>query len=156
VPNRPATNLQEVRSALRDLDRRIEELVGAPAVAMDDLVAQPDGAASPGSMGGELAVKDKHGNWVELPRGASTDVLAGNDAVAKRVGWSSRLTDVEADKVAGPVPSVDNTLARWDGTTGAKLEGSGIILNDNDSLGAVLVQSTEPSNPVEGSMWLQI
>ena len=59
--------------------------------------------------------------------------------------------------VAGGVAAgtTDNTLARWDGTTGAKLEGSGIVLNDNDSLGAVLVQTNEPTNPVKGSMWLK-
>lgn len=49
--------------------------------------------------------------------------------------------------------TTDDTLARWDGTTGAKLQSSGIVLNDDDSLGAVLVQATEPTNPVKGSLW---
>ena len=68
--------------------------------------------------------------------------------------WNRSISVVSTDGgvAAG---TIDNTLARWDGETGAKLQSSGIVLNDDDSLGAVLVQATEPSNPVTGSMWLQ-
>ena len=60
----------------------------------------------------------------------------------------------ELGNKSGSATSVDNTLIRHDGTSG-KIQGSGIVLNDDDSLGAVLVQTNEPDNPVKGSMWLK-
>ncbi|MGL5785145.1 MAG: hypothetical protein ACRCYZ_06830 [Alphaproteobacteria bacterium] len=36
--------------------------------------------------------------------------------------------------VVGPASSVDNTLPRYDGTTGKLLQGSGVVLSDTDAL----------------------
>lgn len=64
------------------------------------------------------------------------------------------MMDLSVSAVAG---TTDNTLARWDGAAGTSLQGSGILLNDDDSLGACKVQPTDPSDTesVElGALWL--
>lgn len=38
--------------------------------------------------------------------------------------------------VSGPGVSVDNTLARWDGTSGELLQGSGVVVSDADEISA--------------------
>ena len=80
----------------------------------------------------------------------SLDTLEADIDVAE-----ADIITLQSGKVAGISSSVDETLMRWDGTGGKTAQGSGIFLNDNDSLGAVLVQAAEPTNPVKGSMWLQ-
>lgn len=46
-------------------------------------------------------------------------------------GWNDL---VGAGDVVGPASSVDNTLPRFDSTTGKLLQGSGVTLTDNDEI----------------------
>jgi hypothetical protein len=56
------------------------------------------------------------------PSGAFSDVAA-------------RLASLSSGTVGGPGSSTDNAVTRWDGTTGALLQNSNVIIDDNNNLG---------------------
>lgn len=55
------------------------------------------------------------------------------------VGASWNITQANIDSaVSGPASAVDNTLARFDGTTGKAVQGSGVVVSDVDELSGYL------------------
>lgn len=68
------------------------------------------------------------------------NVLRGQDGTTART-WSAgavvglRVTaDDMAKRPIGPSSSTDNTLPRFDGATGKALQGSGVVVGDNDEI----------------------
>ena len=88
----------------------------ATEAAMENTLSR-DGT-SPNQMEADL---DMNGNDI-LNVGAITFSAGG--------GGSSSLG------IVGPDPSVDNTIARWDGITGARLDDSGWTISDSDVMTA--------------------
>ena len=100
-------------------------------------------------------------NRQPVPSEAHDESYAPNDVT----DWSTVPNNVGdaldelVDNARVATGTTDDTLARWDGTTGDRLQGSGIVLNDDDSLGAVKVQVADPADTetvVTGAAWLQI
>lgn len=85
---RPPASLDEVRAALRDLDRRLTALsrVPAGAAALEELIERPDGV--PGSVRGQLLVEDKHGCWTALAVGTDDQVLTADSGQTSGVKWA--------------------------------------------------------------------
>lgn len=81
-----------------------------------------------------------HGNIADRP--AAPTLFAGSigvwwsdDTDALSIWDGSVWNDIATGgDVAGPASSVDLTLARYDGTTGKLLQGSGVTLTDADEL----------------------
>lgn len=71
--------------------------------------------------------------------GAEGNVIV-DDAAGESVTifkWESRratAAQFTGAGVTGPGSSVDNTLARWNGTGGSSVQGSGVVLTDDDEL----------------------
>ena len=81
-----------------------------------------------------------HGNIADRPPTPSLYVGAiglwwSDDTNALSVWDGSAWSDlVGAGDIVGPASSVDNTLPRFDSTTGKLLQGSGVTLTDNDEI----------------------
>lgn len=64
---------------------------------------------------------------------------------------------VLASKTTGPASATDNTLPRFDGTTGKLLQGSGVVVDDGNNVTTSGIyykaQPTVPTNTVQ--LWLQ-
>lgn len=81
-----------------------------------------------------------HGNIADRP--ASLDLFTGSIgiwwsddtnamSIWDGVGWNS---PGGTGDVVGPASSVDNTIPRYDGTTGKLLQASGVAVTDNDEI----------------------
>lgn len=91
------------------------------------------------SSNGEPSFKDDAGvvtslvgiPGVGVPAGGTTgQVLAKASGADYDTAWTSATTG----DVTGPGSSTDNTLVRMDGTTGKVIQGSGVVLSDNDEI----------------------
>lgn len=71
--------------------------------------------------------------WARLGAGTSGQFLKTNGTGANPA-WS---TPAGSGDVVGPASSADNTLPRYDSTTGKLIQGSGIVVNDSDELSSV-------------------
>ena len=65
-----------------------------------------------------------------MPDPVSGRVLVGN---AAGTGYDSAAPNSQT-YITLPNPSVDNTIVRFDGTTGGVLQGSGVTIDDNDGI----------------------
>lgn len=88
--------------------------------------------------------KGGKGNKVDYIQGGSgyvKSIIAGS-GVTVSVGPNNDVTISASGgagngDVVGPSSSVDNTIARYDSTTGKLLQGSGVTIDDSDNIGAV-------------------
>jgi len=66
----------------------------------------------------------------------SPEVPADNEVLAYDSGSSEWInqTPKEAGLVAGPTSSTDNAVVRWDGTNGALVQDSGVMIDDSDNV----------------------
>ena len=58
--------------------------------------------------------------------------------------------------VEGPTTSVDNTVVRWNGTTGRIVQGSGISIDDNNNVtgvGEITLTPKASSSGAEGTIF---
>lgn len=87
---RPPASLDEVRAALRNLDQRLMVLsrVPAGATALEELIERPDGVPGPGSVRGQLLVKDKHDAWVAIPAGTDGQVITADSSQLAGLSWA--------------------------------------------------------------------
>ena len=74
--------------------------------------------------------------WAMLAPGTSGHYLKTLSAGADPA-WAAVATGGDA---SGPASSVDNTLPRFDGTTGKLLQSSGIVVSDTDELSGYLAK----------------
>lgn len=86
---------------------------------------------SGGFTSGAILVYDATaGAFVELPPGNPGDVLTYEASNGPQ--WEPGGTG--SGDVVGPVSSTDNTLPRFVGTSGKQIEGTGIVVGDDDEL----------------------
>lgn len=76
----------------------------------------------------------------DLPDGVAAEAAdmlevsrPGAPNLSRRVTAQS-IADLAAAGVSGPVSSTDNTLARFNGTAGDAIQGSGVTLSDSDEI----------------------
>lgn len=100
-----------------------EDLTGAQATALLDTFTGGAKGLAPASGGGTANFLRADGSWAAPPGGGGSG------------------------DVAGPVSSVDNTIARFDGTTGKAIKGSAVQVRDS---GAVWLPDAVPSAPDTG------
>lgn len=84
---RPPASLEEARAAFRNVDRRLValETLQPATVALDTLIARPDGMAAVPR--GQLTVTDKHGVWINLNLGTDGYPLVADSTVLRGVKW---------------------------------------------------------------------
>jgi hypothetical protein len=72
-----------------------------------------------------------------------------NENILDIITAESDIDALEASRVVGPVLATDNTLARYDGTTGKLIQPSGILVDDSDNVtipGNVIIQGNATIN----------
>lgn len=129
------TRVVNLIAATNSFQTRIGNLEGATN-GLNDLVGmtnrfQPAGASLSNITGitfaqGDIIYRDAN-RLTNLAAGAAGTFLKSSGAGASPI-WD---TPAGSGDVVGPASSVDNTLARFDGTTGKLLQGSKIYQNDN-------------------------
>lgn len=81
------------------------------------------------------------GDYIVIPWGANLSISAGDEAVFVEYATDKwRLVGyLTADGLPayGPTSSADEAIARFDGTTGKKIQGSTIIIDDNDKMKSI-------------------
>jgi hypothetical protein len=82
------------------------------------------------SNGAILVYDSVSGAFVELPPGDPGDLLT----IEASNGPQWAPGGAGTGDVVGPVSSVDNTLPRFVGTSGTQIEGTGIVVGDDDEL----------------------
>ena len=65
-----------------------------------------------------------------------------NDGVTDAAPSQNAVFDALAGKIAGPVSSTDNAVARFDGTTGKLVQNSSVLINDSGNVG---IGTTNPT-----------
>ena len=75
-------------------------------------------------------------NWSRLPAGTSGQFLQTNGA-GSNPSWETVSGGAGTGDVVGPASSVDETLVRFNGTTGKLIQGSVITVSDTGTISAV-------------------
>lgn len=94
---------------------------------------------------------------------ALSNLLLPDPVANTFLGWNAganaleNKSVVDASAIVLPVSSTDNALVRWDGATGAALQNSGVIVDDNGDMSGVrnsaqtgyfdLAEIASPTNP---------
>jgi hypothetical protein len=97
-------------------------IVSGPATTTDDAVCVWSGATGR-YINNSLVTIDPVSGDIDLPADATVDGVNISELAAAGGG------DVD-----GPASSVDNTIPRWNLTTGKLLQGSGLVISDEDLL----------------------
>lgn len=87
----------------------------------------PSGGFSQGAL---LVYDIGAGAFVELPPGSPGDFLTTDASIGPY--WTA--VPPGSGDVVGPASSTDNTLPRFNGTSGKLIEGTGIVVGDDDEL----------------------
>ncbi len=90
-------------------------------------VATPSGGFTDGAL---LFYSAALAAFIELPLGNPGDVLTATASLGPQ--WDPAGSG--SGDVNGPVSSVDNTVPRWVGTSGTDIEGTGVLIGDDDEL----------------------
>lgn len=104
-----------------------------PASTTDNLIARFDGASGKFLQDSLVAISD-----TGIVNGVTSLFCSGNITAADALTSAHLATKGQVDvKTTGPASAVDNTLARYDNTTGKILQGSGVVLDDSNNLSGI-------------------